>query len=392
MRIFRCSRLFLLACSFIVISACLHAQVVLSVGFAPPPLPVYEQPLCPGAGYIWTPGYWAYGPDGYYWVPGTWVVAPVVGYLWTPGYWGWGSNAYLWHPGYWGRTVGFYGGIDYGYGYTGNGYWGGYWRGRNFYYNRTVNHINVVNVRNVYETRVVNRGGSRVSYNGGSGGVTARPTAAQQAAMREHHMAATNTQTQHEQMARQDHGMLATVNHGRPAIAATAKPAAFHGTGVVAARNAPVKTAAPPTGNAARANESHVAHPGAATANPARPETRAMSPSRQSTPQRGTTYGNAATYPGTRPAPHNATPATTPHYPGSQGSSAATSQPHAAPHYPGSMSQGSSAPMSQSHAAPHGTPHMNQGAAAPHVSQPRAEQAAPHHEAAPRAPQQHPRH
>ena len=28
------------------------------VGFAPPPLPVYEQPICPGEGYIWTPGYW----------------------------------------------------------------------------------------------------------------------------------------------------------------------------------------------------------------------------------------------------------------------------------------------------------------------------------------------
>jgi WXXGXW repeat (2 copies) len=59
------------------------------VGFAPPPLPVYEQPICPGEGYIWTPGYWAYTEDaGYYWVPGTWVLAPRIGYIWTPGYWG----------------------------------------------------------------------------------------------------------------------------------------------------------------------------------------------------------------------------------------------------------------------------------------------------------------
>src|SRR5438874_12910873 len=66
------------------------AQMGISVSFGPPALPVYEQPLCPGEGYIWTPGYWAYDYDfgDYYWVPGTWVPAPRVGYFWTPGYWG----------------------------------------------------------------------------------------------------------------------------------------------------------------------------------------------------------------------------------------------------------------------------------------------------------------
>ena len=45
------------------------AQVVVSVSFGPPELPVHEQPLCPGDGYIWTPGYWAWDPDDddYYW-------------------------------------------------------------------------------------------------------------------------------------------------------------------------------------------------------------------------------------------------------------------------------------------------------------------------------------
>ena len=56
----------------------------ISVRVGPPALPVYAQPLCPGPGYFWTPGYWAWSDDGgYYWVPGTWVVAP-VGMLWTP--------------------------------------------------------------------------------------------------------------------------------------------------------------------------------------------------------------------------------------------------------------------------------------------------------------------
>jgi hypothetical protein len=54
---------------------------------APPPLPEYDQPPCPGDDYIWTPGYWNYASDGYYWVPGAWVNAPYQGALWTPGYW-----------------------------------------------------------------------------------------------------------------------------------------------------------------------------------------------------------------------------------------------------------------------------------------------------------------
>jgi len=100
-----------------------------SVNFAPPELPVYEQPICSGEGYIWTPGYWAWDDeDGdYYWVPGTWVSAPEPGFLWTPGYWGWGGGAFVFHEGYWGPRVGFYGGINYGYGYFGHGYEGGRW-------------------------------------------------------------------------------------------------------------------------------------------------------------------------------------------------------------------------------------------------------------------------
>ena len=102
-----------------------HARVFLSVGIAPPPIPYYAQPIAPGYGYIWTPGYWAYGPDGYDWVDGAWVLPPYAGALWTPGYWGWDDDAYLWNPGYWGLTVGYYGGINYGFGYFGTGFYGG---------------------------------------------------------------------------------------------------------------------------------------------------------------------------------------------------------------------------------------------------------------------------
>ena len=220
---------------------------------------MYEQPLCPGDGYIWTPGYWAYGPDGYFWVPGTWVFPPTVGFLWTPGYWGWGSGAYIWHVGYWGPQVGFYGGINYGFGYTGYGYQGGYWQGRNFYYNRAVNNVNVTKIHNIYNTTVNNVTVNRVSYNGGNGGITAQPTAAQQAAARERHVAPTASQTQHEQAARNDRAQLASVNHGQPAVVATPKPGAFHGAGVVtAARGAAPNNA---TSNAPRPNNANVARP-----------------------------------------------------------------------------------------------------------------------------------
>ena len=74
-------RSILFALVVLVMSATAFAQISISVNFAPPELPVYEQPLCPAPGYLWTPGYWAYGDDydDYYWVPGTWVMAPEIG-------------------------------------------------------------------------------------------------------------------------------------------------------------------------------------------------------------------------------------------------------------------------------------------------------------------------
>jgi WXXGXW repeat (2 copies) len=216
------------------------AQIAISVSFGPPALPVYTQPFCPGPGYIWTPGYWAWDPAyGYYWVPGTWVMAPFPGALWTPGYWGWNNGAYIWNPGYWGPVVGFYGGINYGFGYTGFGYQGGYWRGRTLYYNRAVNNVNVVDIRNVYNKTVINRVTvNHVSYNGGPGGVAVRPTSAQLAAARGRRVGLTSGQRQQEMAARSNPRLRASINHGRPAIAATARPGAFSGRGVVAARSA----------------------------------------------------------------------------------------------------------------------------------------------------------
>ncbi|MGH9583134.1 MAG: YXWGXW repeat-containing protein, partial [Bryobacteraceae bacterium] len=133
----------LLAVSALVVLFCAvparsSAGIAISIHIAPPVLPVYVQPVCPAEGYIWTPGYWAWGPGGYYWVPGVWVQPPEVGLLWTPGYWGFARGIYVWRTGYWGPHVGFYGGVHYGFGYTGVGFVGGYWSGGVFRYNTAV--------------------------------------------------------------------------------------------------------------------------------------------------------------------------------------------------------------------------------------------------------------
>ena len=224
-----------------------EAQIIcVSNVSAPPEIPLYDQPPIPAAGYMWTPGYWASGPNGYFWVPGTWVEPPAVGLLWTPGYWGWRDGIYVWSAGYWGPHIGFYGGIDYGFGYGGFGYQGGRWDNGRFAYNRTVNNFGGVTITSVYEKTVVaSPGASRVSFNGGSGGVTARPTPEEEAAAHEQHVSAIPAQFQHERTASADKALLASENHGRPAIAATAKPGEFTGKGVVAAREEKSGTALP---------------------------------------------------------------------------------------------------------------------------------------------------
>jgi len=224
-----------------------RVSVGISVGFGPPALPVYMQPPCPAPGYMWTPGYWAWDPAyGYYWVPGTWVPAPFVGAMWTPGYWGFYDGGYRWRGGYWGLSVGFYGGINYGFGYTGYGYYGGYWNHDHFYYNRDVNRLEGRDFRNVYNRRVEDRfRDRRVSYNGGRGGIDARPTRQQMAAERGRRFGPVSQQLRHQQFARRDPAQRARDNHGRPGVAATQRPGAFGGRNAVRAERAGAPNRAP---------------------------------------------------------------------------------------------------------------------------------------------------
>ncbi len=207
--------------------------VSVGVGIAPPALPVYAQPPIPGPGYLWNPGYWAWGPIGYYWVPGIWALPPAVGLLWTPPYWGWRPGGFVFNAGYWGPTVGFYGGINYGFGYFGAGFAGGYWSNGNFFYNRAVTNISNTRITNVYNRSVTVNRTSNVAFNGGPGGTTARPTPTELAAAREQHVAPTAAQERQQQAASTNPALRAAVNHGNPPIAATPRPGEFTGRGAV---------------------------------------------------------------------------------------------------------------------------------------------------------------
>lgn len=228
MKVLRSLRLVLMALALCAVPASSFAGVFISVNIAPPVLPVYVQPPCPEEGYMWTPGYWAYGPDGYYWVPGAWVPAPQPGYLWTPPYWGFENGVYLFHAGYWGPHIGYYGGVNYGFGYMGWGFAGGEWRGGHFFYNTAIVHVgggfhNVYrNETIVHNTTIINN--NHVSYNGGPNGIHYQARPEERAAMNERHIAPTAIQQQHFNAAARNPEQRFSANHGRPQTVAAARP------------------------------------------------------------------------------------------------------------------------------------------------------------------------
>jgi hypothetical protein len=217
------------------------SQISVSVRIAPPPLPLYAQPPIPGDGYLWTPGYWAWDPsDGdYNWVPGTWVLPPGEGMLWTPGYWAFFDGGYGWHGGYWGSRVGYYGGLNYGYGYNGSGYWGGRWDRGHFRYNTAVNNVPHGRVRNVYNTAPPARPSPRESYNGGDSHYRTPPTANERRFQGSAHGAPTTEQVEHEHRAIGMPEQRMSNNHGAPPTAATPRPGGFGDPAVEHVRPAP---------------------------------------------------------------------------------------------------------------------------------------------------------
>jgi hypothetical protein len=217
---------------------------------APPPLLNDEQPPCTEDGYLWTPGYWAWR-GGYYWVRGIWVRPPRAGVLWTPGYWEYAGAVYAFHPGYWGPHIGFYGGINYGFGYVGAGFAGGRWEGNSFAYNRSVSNLDATVIHRTYSEAVVDNVSLRkVSYNGGPGGTMTTATMQERAAAAEPHIPPTAQQHQTTQQADMNPARMAHANAGNTAIVRAAAHSAPRGAGANNAA-APLAhaTAAPGTVN-----------------------------------------------------------------------------------------------------------------------------------------------
>jgi hypothetical protein len=224
------------------------SQVSLSVSIAPPPLPLYAQPPIPGDGYIWTPGYWAWdaASGDYIWVPGTWVLPPGDGLLWTPGYWGFFGGSYVWHRGYWGPHVGYYGGINYGYGYGGSGYAGGRWDRGHFRYNTAVNNIPQGRVHDMYRAPVPQRPSHPESFNGGNSHWRTPPTASERRFDSAQHNQPTPEQVDHEHRAFGMPEQRMANNHGAPPTAATPRPGGFGDPQVEHVRPAPEMRQAQP--------------------------------------------------------------------------------------------------------------------------------------------------
>jgi hypothetical protein len=190
---------------------------------APPPIPDYPQPPAPAPDYIWTPGYWAWNASesNYYWAPGTWARPPRPNLLWTPGYWALVNGIYAFTGGHWGSRVGFYGGVNYGYGYGGAGYQGGEWRGDHFYYNTAVTNA-PAGVANVYQRPVPQAPPNHASFVGGAGGLNARPTPQEAAESRAPHVPPTREQAQVEHQAVAEPRLRAdsvVAGRGAPAVA-----------------------------------------------------------------------------------------------------------------------------------------------------------------------------
>src|SRR5580658_1544317 len=231
MQKFRTIGLFLIALLVMLVPALAPAQLLISVNFAPPELPVYVQPVCPQPNLLWAPGYWAYGGADYFWVPGAWVPAPYQGALWTPGYWGWNNGNYAYNEGYWGQTVGYYGGVNYGGGYLGIGFAGGEWRGNTFAYNTAVVNVNETFVHTTYVDRTIIETNTvsnphHAAFSGGPEGVQHQPNAAEQVAAHQSHVAPTSFQVQHVTAAKADKASYAKTNGGHPATLIAAKPLA----------------------------------------------------------------------------------------------------------------------------------------------------------------------
>jgi hypothetical protein len=102
-----------------------------------------------------------------------------------------------------------------------------------------VNNIGAAHIANVYNQPIVaNRTINRASFNGGAGGVIAKPTNEELLAEKEQHVRPTKLQVGQARAAGMRGEQFVSTNRGKPAIAATARLGEFKGKGVIPAKAA----------------------------------------------------------------------------------------------------------------------------------------------------------
>ena len=84
-----------------IFSACASRGYYVSRSAPPPPRFVGVIGRPPGAGYVWTDGYWAYRRNNWDWVQGSWVRPPRARAVWVPGAWRPVGRGYRFYPGHW---------------------------------------------------------------------------------------------------------------------------------------------------------------------------------------------------------------------------------------------------------------------------------------------------
>ncbi len=99
---------------------------------------------------------------------------------------------------------------------------------RPFSHNRSVTDVsNTTVITNVYNKTVINRNVSNISVNGGPNGTKATPTPQELQAANRPHTPPTKDQVDHKRLASENKELHASVNKGRPPIAAVSKAGDF---------------------------------------------------------------------------------------------------------------------------------------------------------------------
>lgn len=82
-----------------ILTGCAGGAYVVAAG--PPPPRYGVMGYAPGAGYVWTEGFYDLRGSSWVWVPGAWRRPPRPGRVWVSSTWVRSGNHWRFHNGYW---------------------------------------------------------------------------------------------------------------------------------------------------------------------------------------------------------------------------------------------------------------------------------------------------